>query len=93
MNLLFEFVAIPPMRVPLLFALLPYACFALPIAWRRWRHGARVSVRRSVFKSKSLPTGESFHACKICGRTDVSDPTLEFRISSDDEEYCADHLP
>ena len=76
-----------------LLGFLPFALFAVPIAIRHLRHGARVSVRRSVYKSNSLPTAESFHVCKICGRTEVSDPGLEFRISGDDEEYCTDHLP
>jgi hypothetical protein len=91
---------ISPLRaVPLewrllsLLGFLPYALFAAPIAWRQWRHGARVSARRSVYHEKSMPKGESFHQCKVCGRTDVSDPTLEFRIAGDDEEYCVDHLP
>jgi len=91
--LLWQFFAVPPMRLPLLLALLPYALFAVPGGIRRLRHGARVSARRSVYQSESVPEEKSFHLCKICGRTDVSDPTLEFRIAGDDEEYCADHLP
>jgi len=80
-------------RLALLLGFLPYACFALPIAWRRLRHGARVSTRRAAWKSNSLPVGPAFHECRICHRTDQTDPTLEFRIASDDEEYCIDHLP
>ena len=91
--LLFQFFAVPLMRLPLLLALLPYALFAVPLGLRRWRHGARVAGRRSRFKGESALEGESFHKCKICGRTEVSDPLLEFRIAGDDEEYCVDHLP
>ncbi len=35
------------------------------------------------------------HRCEVCGRTDVSDPDLEFRYCSKcsgDHEYCMDHL-
>ena len=35
------------------------------------------------------------HRCEICGRTEVSDPNLEFRYCSKcagDHEYCMDHL-
>ena len=35
------------------------------------------------------------HRCEICGRTEVSDPGLEFRYCSKcagDHEYCMDHL-
>jgi hypothetical protein len=33
------------------------------------------------------------HCCKICGRTELTTPELEFRVSEDGEEYCAEHLP
>ena len=91
--LAWQFYADAPLRLPMLLALLPYACFALPIAWRRWKHGSGVAVRRAAWQSEAAPAGQAFHVCKICGRTEVTDPTLEFRISSDDEEYCAEHLP
>jgi hypothetical protein len=92
-GLLFEFFAVPPMRLPLLLAFVPYACFGLPIAWRRWRHGVRVSARRATYESGKLPPDAAFHLCRTCGRTEVTDPTLEFRISADGEEYCLEHLP
>lgn len=91
--LLLQFFIAPALRMPLLLALLPYALFAVPIAVRRLRHGSRVAARRAVYEEKSIPVGESFHACKTCGRTEISDPALEFRIAGDEEEYCADHLP
>lgn len=37
----------------------------------------------------------AFHCCEVCGRTEVDDPTLEFRYCSKCEgrhEYCTDHL-
>ena len=83
----------PFLRLPLVIAMVPYACFALPIAWRHFRHGARVSSRRARFKAESMPSGPAFHECKTCQRTEISDPSLEFRISGDGEEYCSDHLP
>lgn len=83
----------PVLLLPILLALLPYACFALPLAWRRFRHGARVSSRRARFQAESLPSGPAFHQCRICQQTEVSDPSLEFRISGDGEEYCSKHLP
>jgi len=91
--LIFMFFSNPFMRLPLLLAVLPYGCFALPLAWRRFRHGARVTARRATYKSDSLPTGTPFHACHTCHRTDHSDPSLEFRIAQDGEEYCTEHLP
>jgi hypothetical protein len=29
----------------------------------------------------------------VCGRTEISDPELDFRMAADGEEYCEDHLP
>lgn len=49
--------------------------------------------RRKRFNAAKEPEHEAFHACAVCGRTDVSDPRLEFRVGSDGREYCADHLP
>lgn len=89
----FMIFTIPIIRFPLALALLPYGLYALPIAYRRFRHGARVTVRRATFQADSMPKGQAFHECKVCGRTEISDPTLEFRIAGDDEEYCAEHLP
>lgn len=48
--------------------------------------------RKKAFISSKLPASEAFHTCVICRKTDVSDPHLEFRIGSDGEEYCVEHL-
>jgi len=49
--------------------------------------------RKKRFNSGKPATSEAFHTCVICGKTDVSDPMLEFRTGSDGEEYCSSHLP
>lgn len=55
--------------------------------------------RRQAFKTQmrqSAPrSGVTKHKCAICGRTEMDDPTLEFRFCSKCEgnyEYCQDHL-
>jgi hypothetical protein len=38
---------------------------------------------------------EPRHRCRICGRTDLSDPKLDFRYCSKcagNECYCSDHI-
>lgn len=45
--------------------------------------------RKKAFHAGS----EAFHTCAVCRKTDVSDPQMEFRIGTDGEEYCTDHLP
>lgn len=59
------------------------------------RGQARVAgsaVRMRKFEKAKLNGETAFHRCKKCGRTEVSDPSLEFRISEDGDEYCEDHL-
>lgn len=52
--------------------------------------------RRAEFKQQVRKnTAVTRHKCAICGRTDVDDPTLEFRFCSKcngNYEYCQNHL-
>lgn len=36
---------------------------------------------------------ETLHHCEQCGRTEVSNPELEFRVTSNGTDYCLEHLP
>ena len=52
---------------------------------------------RTGYASQTGPTvfKPTRHRCEICGRTEASDPDLEFRFCSKCEgshEYCMDHL-
>ncbi len=51
------------------------------------------SKRRKNFNRAKMPEDVAFHHCKVCAKTEASDPHLEFRIGADGEEYCVDHLP
>jgi len=46
-----------------------------------------------VRRKKFTATEEALHRCAKCDRTEQSHPDLEFRVSGDGEEYCAEHLP
>ena len=55
--------------------------------------------RRQKFKTQMREprrgTGVTKHKCAVCGRTELDDPTLDFRFCSRCEgnyEYCQDHL-
>lgn len=76
-----------------LLALIPFLCFGIPIFIRHCRHRSKVGINRTRFKANSLTVADSFHRCSVCGRTDTSDPDLDFRITEDGIEYCSDHLP
>ena len=76
----------------------------LPPSWRlRAKAGARKqsSQRPKVIQfdaarsSKPAPQANYTHRCTVCGRTDVSNPELEFRYCSRCKGYycyCQDHI-
>jgi hypothetical protein len=68
--------------------LFPFAVFALPPAIDSLRHRLQVAERRQEYRQHSLPLDEAFHRCTSCGKTEHDDPHLEFRVASDDKEYC-----
>ena len=51
--------------------------------------------RQKAFKREMAEASQGhLHECVVCKRTELTDPRLEFRVSSlDDEEYCLEHLP
>lgn len=63
-------------------------------------HSPKQAVRRKKFQKQiSRPqnqyAGGAKHRCAVCGRTELDDPTLEFRYCSKcngNYEYCQDHL-
>ncbi len=81
-------------RLAVLVALLNYLLFFGPAWLTYWREQGRTITRRQEFHvaQKGAPE-ETLHHCKVCGRTEVSSPELEFRVASDGEEYCVAHLP
>ena len=91
--LLLDVVRVPQIWLSVLLGLVPFLCFALPQFIKNVRQRATVGSRRTRFKANSLTVVDSFHACKVCGRTDVSDPELDFRLTEDGVEYCVEHLP
>lgn len=80
----------------LLFFLLAYANYLVFAGIPALRGQARVVEavkRRGKFKAAKFPEGDAFHTCAVCGKTDVTDPGLEFRVGADGREYCDEHQP
>lgn len=52
--------------------------------------------QRNASQARSASvSGKARHRCAVCGRTELDDPTLEFRFCSQCDgsyEYCMDHL-
>ncbi len=61
-------------------------------AMRGQAQAAGSASRKRKFEKAKVSADAAFHKCAKCGRTDVSDPDLEFRISANGSEYCEDHL-
>ncbi len=54
------------------------------------------AFRSTVRGHNRLETGEAFHRCAACGKTEHDSPTLDFRVCpgcAGGQEYCAEHLP
>ncbi len=92
--LIFGFYSAPnSYRMALVAAFANYFIFFGADIFHRVRHRQEVSTRRKRFEVQSRPEEESLHRCATCGATELSDPSLEFRVSRDGEEYCMAHLP
>ena len=64
---------------------------ALP-ALRGKTREVKAGQRRRQFHPAHAKPGTEFHRCEQCGRTEISDPALEFRVGVDGKEYCDEHL-
>jgi hypothetical protein len=83
-----------PILIPFfVLTLANYIIWAAIPAWRGTAMVLDASKRRKRFNRSKMPEEEAFHRCKVCGKTEATDPYLEFRIDGDGEEYCVDHLP
>lgn len=86
-------------RIAIVMSLLNFIIFFLSTRDVK-RYSPHDVKRRQQFKSQmSRPqnsyAGGAHHKCAVCGRTELDDPTLEFRFCSKCEgnyEYCQDHL-
>ena len=79
----------------LLLSFLPYLAFAVPILIKRRKNHQQLTQHRAKFRAK-MPRPEEappLHQCVECHRTNESNPELDFRVTSDGQEYCVEHLP
>ena len=80
-------------RMALIAALSNYLIFFGPGVIRHLRQRKEIAVRRNRFEIQSRSEEEPLHRCATCGATEFTDPSLEFRVARDGEEYCIAHLP
>lgn len=56
--------------------------------------GWQIAKRRQRFRSAMAAGADCLHHCATCGKTERSDPDLDFFVSQEDhQEYCSSHLP
>lgn len=80
-------------RLALVAALSNYLIFFAPQFIHNARHRQEVASRRKRFDLQTRSDEEPLHRCAVCGKTELSDSNLEFRVARDGEEYCMEHLP
>jgi hypothetical protein len=51
---------------------------------------AKVMERKSRFESGRPAEGSFFHQCHVCGKTELDDKTLEFRVLESGDEICSE---
>jgi membrane associated rhomboid family serine protease len=80
-------------RLAMILAFSNYFLFFGPQAFQNVRQRKEVASRRQRFEVQTRSDDEPLHRCATCGATELSDPSLEFRVARDGEEYCVPHLP
>jgi hypothetical protein len=80
-------------KIAIIISLLNYVVFFFPSAISGVRERRQVQGRRMKFSADSVRSDEPLHQCVVCKRTERDDAELEFRVSSNGEEYCLEHLP
>ena len=70
-----------------------YLLFFGPHFWRLAMTNREVMRRRAQFEAgKHVAEPEAWHRCAVCGKTELDNRDLEFRVADDDREYCMEHL-
>lgn len=70
-----------------------YLIFFGPAFFKGTLDSHKTRERRQRFEAAKLPVDAPLHSCAVCGATERTHPDAEFRVSSDGNEYCTDHLP
>lgn len=84
----FVFIGDAGQRWPIVFANLNFVIAFLPAFIKHGAQRARVMERRQRFEAASTPQDAFLHKCSTCGKTELDDPGLEFRVSESGDEYC-----
>ena len=81
-----------PVRLQILASVGNFLCFFAGDIFWGVRRGPRAAVRKARILAEA---NEPRHRCKVCGKTDLTNPELDFRYCSKcagDECYCSEHI-
>ncbi|TDU68181.1 hypothetical protein EI77_03298 [Prosthecobacter fusiformis] len=81
-------ISAPIQIILIFFGLLNYGIAFGPDFVRSRLHSAKTANRRARFE-EAQSGAAFFHQCKVCGKTDVDDRTLNFRVTDDGDEICS----
>ncbi|MBM3857847.1 MAG: hypothetical protein FJ390_07820 [Verrucomicrobia bacterium] len=73
-------------QAALIVTLLNYFLFFWPMVFSKWKN------KKIMLSKKAPPLAEALHYCSTCHRTEQTNPELHFRVTSNGEEYCTEHL-
>jgi hypothetical protein len=79
-------------RIAVLASVANYLLFFAPEIYRRVQGGRR---RMAFQATEAARRNKPFHVCRVCGKTDRSDPDMEFRYCSQCAGvcgYCSEHI-
>ncbi len=93
-------VAVAPLavKIAVLIAIANYLLFFGPEFVRTMRGNYRAHNRRREFENQVRPSDGPRHVCAVCGRTEVSNPELQFRYCTCERcgengvAFCLEHL-
>lgn len=77
-------------KAAIVVSLANYLLFFGPEFVRNRARASANAARLARFQA-AMREDETLHRCNVCGRTEVTNPELDFRVSADGNEYCAEH--
>jgi hypothetical protein len=84
-----------PNRLQVLATVANFVLFFGPDAWQRAHLRTRQIAIRAERAATAPPADAPRHRCRVCGKTDRTDPQLDFRYCSKcagDQCYCPEHI-
>lgn len=76
--------------IPAGFALLNFFIAFGPDFLRGRFAAAKVAQRRERYQEAAVDPAASFHKCSVCGKTELDDRSLDFRVTDEGDEICSE---